>query len=56
MAEAEIYLVMASILKVFKIEYPLDEEGKPYVPETKYDSGVLRLVVFLSESSGLVQM
>jgi hypothetical protein len=43
-ALAELYLVMASILKVFNIEYPVGKDGMSYIPKTRYTSGVIRSV------------
>ena len=43
-AEGELFITIACILKVFDILLPLDENGSPYTPETKYESGVIRYV------------
>src|ERR1700749_2777750 len=38
-------LIMANLLKVFKIECPLDEDGKSYLPEIQYEAaGILGFV------------
>ena len=46
---------MASILKVFNIDYPLDKDGKPYVPEVEYESGVLRCVILCPDMWSVYQ-
>ena len=42
MAEAQSWIVIASVLKIYNIELPLDEAGMPYTPPTNFKAGILR--------------
>ena len=40
-AEASLFIMIASVLHAFTIDYVMDEHGKPIIPEAKMTYGVI---------------